>query len=31
MVIKLSDTAKEKILQYNKNDVPVKVKITGYS
>lgn len=31
MNIKLSSSAKDKILQHNKNGVPVKVKITGYS
>jgi len=31
MIINLTDKAKEKILEYNKNNVPVKVKITGYS
>lgn len=31
MNIKLSNEAKEKILQHNKNGVPVKVAITGYS
>ncbi len=31
MIINLTDKAKEKILEHNKNGVPVKVKITGYS
>jgi len=31
MIIKLTDTAKEKILSYNQNDIPVKVAVTGYS
>ncbi len=31
MIIKLTDKAKERILEHNKNGVPVKVKITGYS
>lgn len=31
MVIKLTDKAKEKILESNKKGIPVKVAITGYS
>ena len=31
MNINLTEKAKEKLLEYNKNNVPVKVKITGYS
>ena len=31
MQIKLTDKAKEKILDHNKNNIPVKVRITGYS
>lgn len=31
MNIQLTDTAKEKILSYNQNNMPVKVKITGYN
>lgn len=31
MNINITDKAKEKLLEYNKNNVPVKVKITGYS
>lgn len=31
MNIKLSETAKERIIQHNQNGIPVKVKITGYS
>ena len=31
MIINLSDKAKAEILEHNKNGIPLKVKITGYS
>ncbi len=31
MNFKLTDSAKEKMKEYKKNEVPIKLKITGYS